>query len=226
MIKVKPYCAGTMGMLAHGVLEQLVADGVIEFDTYRPDITFSASWPEKIDKVLREEPRLAAVNIHTGLLPEGRGSNPLNWALIWGKDKTGITIHHMTETYDAGDIIMQEEVPIFDTDTIVQLRERVETIYPKLIALFFSDPLHFLRQSKSQDQALASYAQKRRPEDSKLNLSAPPRHIYNLWRSCDPVKYPAFVVEDGMVRVVDKVEMLPSGTALVWFTDGSSYAVA
>ena len=129
---------------------------------------------------------LGAVNIHTGLLPEGRGSHPLNWALIWGKEKTGITIHRIVDTFDAGDICCQHEVPIFETDTIRSLRERVETFFPNVIASFFDEPERFLAQAWQQNQANASYAQKRLPEDGLLNENASHREQYNFIRAHDP----------------------------------------
>lgn len=203
-----------MGELAKAVLEmlpnvELFEDlSVVKDPSFKYDILFSASYPGRIDSGLCKSTALGAVNIHTSLLPEGRGSHPLNWALIWGKDKTGITIHKITDTYDAGDICLQEEVPIFETDNIVSLRERVEALFPKVVAEFFNDPIGYLRDARKQNQALASYAQKRRPEDSELNMHAPARDVYNLYRACHPEEYPAFFMVGGIKYLVTGMQLV------------------
>ena len=197
-----------MGEIALNVLQMLPNVEIVEDDM---DIIFSASCPVRIDQSWVKRAALGAVNIHTGLLPEGRGSHPLNWALIWGKDKTGITIHKIVDTYDAGDIVLQEEIPIFDTDNIVSLRQRVEDAFPKLVSIFFNDPEGFMREAKKQNQALASYAQKRRVEDSELNMNAPVKDIYNLYRSCHPVEYPAYVMVDGVKHIVTDMQIAEDG---------------
>jgi methionyl-tRNA formyltransferase/UDP-4-amino-4-deoxy-L-arabinose formyltransferase/UDP-glucuronic acid dehydrogenase (UDP-4-keto-hexauronic acid decarboxylating) len=71
--------------------------------------------------------------------------------------------------------------------------------------MFFDAPETYLRNSSKQNQALSSYAQKRYPEDSELNLNVSPRELYNLFRACDPDDYPAYVMKDGVKIIVKKV---------------------
>jgi len=201
--KVLLYAGGRMGELARDVLEQhpnvelMIADTTAGHDRRPCDILFSASYPTKIPAGARHSVSRFSVNIHTGLLPEGRGSHPLNWAIIWGKTKTGITIHEITDTYDAGDIVAQTEIPIFERDTIRELRARVETLFPSMIAAFFDDPETFWAGRKPQNQAHASYAQKRTPADGEVNWEASDAEIYNFIRAHDPDEYPAFTYKDG-----------------------------
>lgn len=201
MYKVLLLEGGRMGQLARNVLEQhpnvelvQAVDGSFPVPV---DFIFSASYPSKIPQSVCANATIGAINIHTGLLPEGRGSHPLNWALIWGKEKTGITIHKITDTYDAGDICIQQEVPIFETDTIVELRQRVEDLFPNVVASFFDEPERFVAQAWQQNQAHASYAQKRLPEDGLLNEQATYREQYDFIRAHDPKEYPAFYFRDG-----------------------------
>ena len=201
--KVLLFRGGRMGELAQNVLEQhdnvelTTITGKVDVVMGEFDIVFSASYPNKILPEWCAKGKLGAMNIHTGLLPEGRGSHPLNWALIWGKEKTGITIHKITQTYDAGTIYAQHEIPIFDTDNIVSLRQRVEDAFPMVIARFFDDPLNYVAQGYEQNQAHASYAQKRLPEDGLVNMRATEIEIYNFIRAHDPENYPAFTYMNG-----------------------------
>lgn len=196
--------AGKMGELVRNVLESLDnVELVREYMDY--DFIFSASYPKRIPQKYLERTALGAVNLHTGLLPEGRGWHPLNWALIWGRDKTGITIHKVVDSFDAGDICVQQEVPIFETDNIVRLRERVDTFVPMVVQVFFADPVVRMALAKKQNQAHATYAPRRFPEDSELNLDASPTELYNLFRSCDPQEYPAYIMENGVKKIVKEV---------------------
>lgn len=210
--KVLFFGGGKMGELVKGVLEGLENVEIFETKENVPfnikengiDLIFSASYPSRITKEICGITALGAVNLHTGLLPEGRGSHPLNWALIWGKELTGITIHKIVDTYDAGDICLQTEVPIFIEDNIVRLRERVEALTPALVQEFFRDPEMYIRNARQQNQAHASYAQKRLPEDGELNLSASYREQYNFIRAHDPDNYPAFVIIRGVRHNIRK----------------------
>lgn len=192
-----------MGELAFSVLQGI--EGVTFDYEGDPDIIFSASYPHRIPQDDCARAALGAVNLHTGLLPEGRGWHPLNWAIIWGKEVTGITIHKIAESFDAGDVCVQHEVPIFISDTIRELRARVDAMVPQVIAAFFEKPEFYIRAAMPQNQALVSYAPKRLPEDSHINVLAPWRDIYNLWRSCDPDEYPAFVMQNGKKKIVKRV---------------------
>lgn len=212
--KVLFFGAGKMGELVLGVLKGLenveVVDSVTIIEGERIgkfDLIFSASYPGRISQDLVKLTALGAVNLHTGLLPEGRGSHPLNWALIWGKKYTGITIHKIVDTYDAGDICVQIQTLIDPLWNIIDLRKRIEEDVPAIIDIFFTDPEKFLNEAQKQDQSKMSYAQKRRVEDSELNLDAKPKDIYNLFRSCHPVEYPAFVIENGKKRIVKNVNL-------------------
>lgn len=198
-VRVKLYAGGKMGELVRGVLMFIPHVELVEEDY---DVLFSASWPGRITQEECSLAKVGAVNLHTGLLPRQRGWHPLNWSIVWGDKVTGITIHKIVDSYDAGDVCVQEEVPIFDNDTIRTLRARIDMVVPKVVAAFFETPGFYIETAVQQNQALVTYAPKRRPEDSELNPDATPKQIYDLWRSCDPEEYPAFIVVNGKRIVV------------------------
>src|SRR5262249_40852501 len=68
-------------------------------------------------------PRVAALNLHGSLLPAYRGRAPLNWVLVNGEARTGVTLHHMTTVADAGDIVAQRPIAIEPDDTAFTLYE-------------------------------------------------------------------------------------------------------
>ena len=77
-----------------------------------PDLIVTAAFGQILPKELLEAPKYGCINVHASLLPELRGGAPIHYAIIQGKEKTGITIMYMAEKLDAGDILTQVEVPI------------------------------------------------------------------------------------------------------------------
>jgi len=77
-----------------------------------PDMIVLVAFGQILPKDIIDSPPLGCVNVHPSLLPRYRGAAPMNWALIRGEVKTGVTIMWMDEGVDSGDILLQEETPI------------------------------------------------------------------------------------------------------------------
>ena len=202
MYRVKLYVANDAGEVSTKIISSLGGVQIVEDN---PDIIFSASWPHRITKEMREQARLCAVNIHTGLLPQQRGVQPLNWALIWGDKQAGVTIHEIVDSFDAGDIVLQAPVSIGEHDTINDLKHKCFKEFEPLIKKFFEKPKFYLDKAVQQNQANVTYAPKRRYEDSQININASNEEKYRLFRACDPEEYPAFVIEGKVKRLVKRV---------------------
>lgn len=78
-------------------------------------------------------PSLGTINVHPSLLPRYRGAAPINWAIINGEKKTGITVLLVSEKVDAGKIVLQKELDIYENETAGELRERIKKIYPQIL---------------------------------------------------------------------------------------------
>lgn len=210
MLKVLYLSGGEPGQIAGQILDKLAAEGLIEIvrlqdENTEYDILLSVSFPSRISQFLCKRAHLGAINLHTGLLPRHRGSNPLNWALIWGDPDIGVTLHKIVDSFDAGDVVLQKSVPIEWNDFVWDLRKKCFELFEPALRELFANPAELIKNAWQQDQACMTYAQKRRPEDSQLNLNAPAHHIYNLFRACDPREYPAFVMIDGKKHIVTNV---------------------
>jgi methionyl-tRNA formyltransferase len=161
-----------------------------------PDIIFSFYYRKMIPNTILDIPRIGAFNMHGSLLPRYRGRCPVNWVLVAGEDKTGVTLHYMVEKPDAGDIIAQREVPIaFDDDVMAVYRKLVEAArqlmretIPKLKAGTFT------RQVQTGP---ASYFGGRGPEDGWIDWNNDSRTIYNLVRAVTHPYPGAFTYLDG-----------------------------
>lgn len=78
----------------------------------RPDLACVACWPWRLPPALLGLPRHGFLNVHPSALPELRGPEPLFWALRSGAEAAGVTIHHMDEGLDTGDIVLQGEAAL------------------------------------------------------------------------------------------------------------------
>ena len=84
---------------------------------FAPDYLFSFYYRNMLPQSILDIPKIAAMNLHGSLLPRFRGRCPVNWVLIEGEKKTGVTLHLMEAKPDAGDIVAQREVDIAFEDT-------------------------------------------------------------------------------------------------------------
>lgn len=126
----------------------------------------------------------AAFNIHYASLPRHQGANPIEWAIIHGDDRMGITLHLMDEQYDTGPLIAHVEVPIEGEDTWFSLSKRafvasfdlIRAVVPKLIAGQW--------QAVPQDPSQACYNRRIPPEGLPLDLATmEDEQLYNRIRA-------------------------------------------
>ena len=90
----------------------------------RPDILVVVAYGEFLGERLLKFCKLPPVNVHPSLLPDLRGAAPVQWALLRGYRRTGITTQFMTKEMDAGDVLLQEEFPVSENDTAKDLLDR------------------------------------------------------------------------------------------------------
>lgn len=106
--------------------EKLKANGVYEkLASYEADAFVVAAYGKIIPKNILELPRFGCINVHASLLPKYRGAAPIQWAILDGEEKTGVTIMQMNEGLDTGDIISQSEV-------VIEKKETAESLFDKL----------------------------------------------------------------------------------------------
>jgi methionyl-tRNA formyltransferase len=86
-----------------------------------------------VPRWMREGPPLGAVNLHPSLLPALRGAAPINWAIINGLAATGVTTMFLAREMDAGDILLQREIPLRTRETAGSLAPRLAQVGAELV---------------------------------------------------------------------------------------------
>src|SRR3989475_5822752 len=148
-------------------------------------------------------PRRGAFNMHGSLLPKYRGRVPVNWAIIHGETETGATLHEMVEKPDAGRIVDQEAVAIVPDDLAVDVFGKVTEAAELVVRRSLPKLVDGSAVPRAQDLSKGSYFGGRRPEDGRIDWSAPAKRVHDLVRAVAPPYPGAFTeVEGKRLRVL------------------------
>lgn len=132
-------------------------EAVEELLRYPADVFVVAAFGQILSREILDMPRYGCLNIHASLLPKYRGSSPIQWAVINGEEKSGVTIQQMNEGIDTGDILYQRELKLSPQETGESLFNRLE----KLGAEAIVETLALLEKGElipvPQDEAQATY---------------------------------------------------------------------
>lgn len=163
----------------------------------QPDLILSVYYRHMIGTRILALPRLGAWNLHGSLLPKYRGRAPINWAVLHGEPRIGMTLHRMVKSADAGAIVDQEGVDIGPRDTAEQAFRKVLPCARRVLARQIDALLAGTARETPQDEAQANYFGGRKPEDGRIAWTQSSAEIFNLIRAVtDP--YPgAFTDIDG-----------------------------
>ncbi|HSV97842.1 MAG TPA: methionyl-tRNA formyltransferase [Spirochaetota bacterium] len=139
-----------------------------------------------IPREVFEIPRLGTINLHPSLLPRYRGAAPVEWALINGDTETGVTVQMINERLDAGDIVVQEELPIPAGFTAADLYDAVRPLGAGLLLKAIDLLGAGTARPRPQDDAKATYCGKIDHELAHVDWKAGATKIHNLVRGLNP----------------------------------------
>jgi methionyl-tRNA formyltransferase len=160
-------------------------DNVKKIADKRPDLIIVTAFGQKIGNELINLPPKGAINVHASLLPGYRGAAPINWGIINGEKKTGISIIKVAEKMDAGDILAQQECEIGPDETAGLLHDKLARLAAplllKTIDMIEDDSAVYTKQ----DHSKATLAPKLKKSDAFLDFGEPAellrRKILGFW---------------------------------------------
>ncbi|MCD6219257.1 methionyl-tRNA formyltransferase [Candidatus Calescamantes bacterium] len=171
-----------------------------------PEVIIVAAFGKILPSEILEIPPKGAINLHPSLLPELRGPAPIPWAIILGKDKTGVTTIFMDEGIDTGDIILQEEVEILPDDTTLSLESKLSERGAELLV----KTLELLGKGKAPripQVGVPTYAPFLNKKSGKIDWRKSAEEIYNLARGLNP--WPtAYTFLDGKRFILWSTEVI------------------
>jgi methionyl-tRNA formyltransferase len=176
---------------------------------WRPDLVLVLGWYYKVPRDARSLPPLGCLGIHASLLPKYRGGAPIPWAIINGDRESGVTLFHLEEEADAGDIVAQRAFPIASSDTCADVIARAtqtsidllrETV-PALAA--GSAP----RRAQREDEA--TWYPQRSADDGRIDWRWPASRVHDFVRA-QTRPYP------GAFTALDSHEGPGMGPITIW----------
>ena len=153
--------------------------------SFEADLHVSMSFDQILrSEIIRSSPK-GFINCHAGALPFYRGRNVLNWALINGERRFGVTVHYIDEGIDTGDILVQRFEEITETDDYRTLLDKAvvlcaETLHEALVALHAGTAE---RVSQHTIHPVGHYCSRRRPGDEWIDWSWSSERIHNFVRA-------------------------------------------
>lgn len=163
-----------------------------------PELIVVAAYGRILPKEILELPRLGCVNVHSSLLPKYRGAAPINWAILNGEAESGVTIMHMAEGLDTGDIIAQRSTAITLDDTAATLHDRLAQMGAELLTETVAALADGSASRTAQDDALSCYAPMLSRELSPMDWSRTARQLHDQVRGLIP--WPSATAEIDGVR--------------------------
>ncbi|QIK16471.1 methionyl-tRNA formyltransferase [Blattabacterium sp. DPU] len=168
-------------LVNHSFLENLKA--------WKADIQVVVSFrilPKKVWNL----PKMGSINLHASLLPQYRGAAPINWAIINGENKTGVTTFFIEEKIDSGKILIQKEINIEKEETAGELEKKLKKISAPIVIRTLENIIKKKIKSipqKNIDFSLLKYAPKIYTKDCKIQWDNPSIElIYNKIRGLSP----------------------------------------
>lgn len=163
------------------VFQSLFAHKIKEIS---PDLIVMAGYNQILKKEIIEIPKKGVINLHGGKLPQYRGSSTLNWMIINGETEGGVAVLFIDQGIDTGDIVAEQSFEIKRDDTIKEVVDKTDKIFPLLLIKVIKQIKNGTIRRKPQILEQGIYYHTRHPKDGKISwerFSA--EKIYNLVRA-------------------------------------------
>ena len=151
-----------------------------------PDILCVVDFSQIVRRRIRRCARLDTVNVHASLLPKLRGPAPINWAIIRGHERTGVTTISLADEVDTGPVFLQAATNIQPTETAIDLRGRLAELGAGLLARTLDALADGTARPQPQDHAKATPARRLEKSDGRIDWSADAVVVRNLIRGTWP----------------------------------------
>lgn len=193
-----------------------------EVKKLNPDLICVVAYGKILPQELLDIPKYGCINVHGSLLPEYRGAAPIQWAVLNGDKKTGVTTMFMNAGMDTGDMILKEEVEIGEDETTGELWDRLKTIGANLLIKTVKEIENgtATRTKQPEEGTMAPMLSKEMAKIDWKNKTA--NDIKNLVRGLNPIMG-AYTFLDGKKIKFWKVQTLTENELLEKFQELEEY---
>ena len=181
------------------------------FRSLDADVTVVVAYGLILSQEILDAPRLGAFNLHASLLPRWRGAAPIQRAMMAGDRETGVMVMRMEAGLDTGPIAMAERTPIGADETAGELHHRLARLGADLMVRALASLERGTLELSPQPEAGATYAEKIKKGETRIDWSRPASEVHNKIRGLSP--FPGAWTEMPIGGKVERVKMLASALA-------------
>lgn len=195
---------------------------ISEIKALKPDVICVVAYGKILPKEILEIPSKGCINVHGSLLPKYRGAAPIQWAVLNGDKKTGVTTMYMDVGMDTGDMILKQETQIGEDETTGELWDKLTKIGGELLV----KTLDLIEQGKApkekqgEDFTMAPMLSKEMAKIDWQNQTA--EQIKNLIRGLNPIMG-AYTFLDGKKLKFWKAKLMSEQELLTTFPELKEY---
>ena len=198
-----------------------------EIRSLKPDVICVVAYGKILPKEILDIPALGCINVHGSLLPQYRGAAPIQWAVLNGDKKTGITTMYMNEGMDTGDMILKQEVEIGEDETTGELWDKLASVGAELLVETLKQIEKGIapREKQGEDFSVAPMLNK---EMAKIDWNTKTaKEIKNLVRGLNPIMGAYTFLNEKKIKfwkvsiaqeneiIVENMSFLKNGTVLI-----------
>ena len=165
------------------------------------DFMVVVAFGQILPKSILDMPKYGCINVHSSLLPTYRGAAPIQWTIINGESKTGITTMFMDEGIDTGDILLQEETPIYDDETGGSLHDRLADMGANLLIKTLDGVKDGSIKRIKQDDSKSNYVGMLNKNMGKMDFTKSAIELERLVRGLNPWPSAYTSLNDKMFKI-------------------------
>ena len=180
----------------------------------QPDLFVTAAFGQILSKAVLDIPRLGTINVHASLLPQYRGSAPINWCIVSGERKAGVTTMMTNEGIDTGDMLLRDEVEIGENENAEELTERLSRLGAQTLLRTLRALEDGTLVRTPQNEAEASYQPMLTREMGEMDWSRSAQQLHDQVRGLYPWPGAYTTMDGGVLKVwVSRISDLQTDAA-------------
>ena len=169
-----------------------------------------------LPEVVWDMPPMGTINVHGSLLPSYRGAAPINWAVINGEKETGVTTFKLKAAIDTGNILLQDKLPISESDTAGTIHDKMMVLGANLLVTTLTGLINNTLVEKDQeaiineDPSLLKHAPKIFTETCTVDWHNTADSIFNLIRGLSPFPGALTKLDDKILKIFESAKEICS----------------
>ncbi len=171
------------------------------FNEIKPDVGVVIAYGKILPQEILDAPQYGCINVHASLLPKYRGAAPIQWSVIDGEPKTGVTTMQMDAGLDTGDMLLKSETAILPDETAGELHDRLSAMGAQLIVKTLDALAKGELRPEKQDDSLTCYAKMLTKELCAVDWSRSAQEIHNQIRGLSPWPVATAVLEGKKLKL-------------------------